>query len=487
MKKVNLLLLSLTVATLFSSCFFDPQEIEEPILPRPIRHMKGGMYESMTWYRDTIYVLEGIIRIKEGHVLTINPGTTIKGDFETKGTLVISPGAKILADGTIEKPIVFTSSKPAGDRQPGDWGGVYVLGRASVHENAGPLTSFFESLYGGVNDEDNSGTMRYLRIEFAGLYHPAASTKGACLTLAGVGKNTVVDHVMCTYGLEDGFAFLGGKVNTKHLLSYQNLDDDLSFRNGYQGKIQFAFAFRTHEFGDISGSNGIEVTDDCGGNELLITRPVLANTTLIGPKIKNNSVISNEIKAGIEVRCNAKIVFLNSISTGFAYGLFINDNFPGAGMHILNGSSMIENVVLSGVHNWGGNGYGNTYNPHRDRADNLPFTPNNGSAGSALKWMTAFPGSTSNSDNPGQVEPMINWFETASFRNLQLSHWQLLNISIDAPPPHLPDPTSLVLDYARWDNIDDPFFEKVPFIGAFGTEDWTKGWVNWDPENTKYE
>jgi len=153
---------------------------------------------NTTWTRNNVYILNGYRYVKDGATLSIEPGTVIRGDKASKGTLIIARTGKIFANGTAAEPIVFTSNEPVGSRTYGDWGGVVILGNAVINVPGG--TAQIEggllgpdAVYGGTNDDDSSGVLRYVRIEFPGIaYQPNSEING--LTMGGVGRRTVGKH-----------------------------------------------------------------------------------------------------------------------------------------------------------------------------------------------------------------------------------------------------------------------------------------------------
>ena len=189
----------------------------------------------------------------------------IKGDKATKGTLVINRGGKIMAEGTAEKPIVFTSKLGAGERSRGDWGGIILLGKAPINQATANIEGLSQPFpYGGTDEHDNSGVMKYVRIEYAGIaLSPGNETNG--LTFGGVGDGTTIDYIQSSYGGDDAFEWFGGSVNCKHLISLGAWDDDIDTDFGFHGNIQFAAAFRERGLADESQSNGFECDNDGTG------------------------------------------------------------------------------------------------------------------------------------------------------------------------------------------------------------------------------
>ncbi len=264
---------------------------------------------NTTWTADKTYTLKGFIHVGNGATLTIQPGTKIMGDFNTLGSsLFILRGAKINAVGTAESPIVFTSSRAAGQRQPGDWGGLILIGNAKINrsgtvnvEGTGtdgvPIVSgknYQLSYSGGTADDDNSGTLSYVRVEFAG-YAPIQDQELNSFTFAAVGSATRISYLQAMAGLDDSYEFFGGGLVGDHLVSYESGDDHFDMSEGFRGKLQYLIALQTTQITPRTGSGslatdpeGIE-NDGCfnsgcdnGFNTTPFTVPVIANFTLIG-------------------------------------------------------------------------------------------------------------------------------------------------------------------------------------------------------------
>ena len=265
--------------------------------------------EDRTFHADTVYELSGFIKVTNGATLTIEPGTTIVGDFDIPGSsLFVLRGARIIAEGTPDKPIVFTSERPVGQRQPGDWGGLIIVGNGITNRGAptyiegtgtGPANPLVD-YSGGTDNDDDSGLLRYVRIEFAG-FPTAPNEELNSLTMAAVGRGTTIEYVQVLLGLDDSFEWFGGAVDGRYLISYESADDHFDMSEGYVGRVQHAIAFQSIQpeprpnlaGGAASDPQGLE-NDGCwaencnGGNanrsaSAPYTVPVFANFTLIGP------------------------------------------------------------------------------------------------------------------------------------------------------------------------------------------------------------
>ena len=255
--------------------------------------IRGVLRTSQTWRKDFIFRLRGYVYVTDGATLTIEAGTKIVSNKDSAGVLVIYKDAQIIADGTSSAPIVFTSneSSPA----PGDLGGVIIAGQAKGNNNHSVMEGGIDPAYasfGGTNDAHSSGTLRYVRIEYAGkAVNPGDEVNG--LSLYAVGSGTTIDNVEVLRGLDDAFEFFGGTVNCKHLIAYNCADDDFDMDDGYRGMIQFAISVKDPHFTDNKGttgdvSNNFEVDNVNPANGLALSRtpitfPVLSNFTAIGP------------------------------------------------------------------------------------------------------------------------------------------------------------------------------------------------------------
>jgi hypothetical protein len=254
-----------------------------------------------TLFADTLYTLSGYVKVSNGSTLTIEPGTTIVGDPAVLGSsLWILRGSTIDAQGTPEAPIVFTSGKAAGSRAPGDWGGVLIIGNGIINRSGTVLTEgpegVTETYSGGTDNADNSGTLRYVRIEFAGYDVSGAGQELNSLSLYAVGSGTTLEFVQSLAGLDDGFEWWGGAVDGRFLVSYESGDEHFDWTEGYRGRNQFLIGFQSTRLEpapdagvpsadpqgiEADGCNGIGC--DLGFASEPFSIPVFANFTLVGP------------------------------------------------------------------------------------------------------------------------------------------------------------------------------------------------------------
>ncbi|NBP58211.1 T9SS C-terminal target domain-containing protein, partial [bacterium] len=307
---------------------------------------------NTTWTSNRIYLLKGYRFVKDGATLTIEPGTTIRGDKASKGTLIVTRSGKIIAEGDSNNPIVFTSNEPSGLRNYGDWGGIVILGNARINVPGG--TAIVEggllgndAIYGGTDDDDSSGVLKYVRIEYPGIaYQPNSEING--LTLGGVGRRTVIQNIQVSYSGDDSYEWFGGNVNCKNLIAYRGWDDDFDTDFGYTGMVQFVLSMRDPSIADQSQSNGFESDNDgTGTNNLPITSPIFSNLTLIGPK--EGGTPATLYRRALHLRRNTRTSVYNSLFVGYPTGLHIDGS--AAQSNATNNILQIENVIFANMTN----------------------------------------------------------------------------------------------------------------------------------------
>jgi hypothetical protein len=334
---------------------------------------------NTTWTADKTYTLKGFIHVANGATLTIQPGTKIVGDFNTLGSsLFVLRGAKINAVGTADNPIVFTSSRPAGQRQPGDWGGLIIIGNARINRSGtvnveGTGTdgtaivggkNYTVAYSGGTADDDNSGTLSYVRVEFAG-FAPLQDQELNSFTFAAVGSGTRISYLQAMAGLDDSYEFFGGGLVGDHLVSYESGDDHFDMSEGFKGKLQYLIALQTTQLTPRTGSGslatdpeGIE-NDGCNGsgcdqgfNSAPFTIPVIANFTLIGTGDAASSGSSGGL--GMMLRRGTGGYYVNGLVARYPRGgvsLRDADTFTRAGstgtQDLASADLAIKNVVFT--------------------------------------------------------------------------------------------------------------------------------------------
>ena len=272
--------------------------------------VKNAIVEDTRWQQGTTYVLDEIIYVEAGANLTIDPGVTVKG--KPGSALVVTRGSQLFARGTRAKPIVFTSDAKPGQRHPGDWGGVVLLGSAPVNssdmhiEGVDPTDS--RGMFGGVNETDSCGVLEFVRIEYAG-FEVYSNNELNGLTLGGCGNHTVVRHVQVHLPLDDGVEVFGGTVDLKNILITGPGDDGLDWDLGWQGRVQFLIVQQFKERGD----NAFEGDSNKKRPQALpISNPTIFNATLIG------GFSDNKAQRGMLLRRGTGGHFNNILMTGFS-------------------------------------------------------------------------------------------------------------------------------------------------------------------------
>jgi hypothetical protein len=321
---------------------------DEPINTPLSTTLTGNINTTTTLTADKVWTLKGYVYVTDGAKLIIQPGTKIISDISEKGALCIERGAQIIAEGTQAKPIVFTSGKADGSKEPGDWGGIVILGRAKTNRTSEPtIEGGIGRAYGGTLDTDNSGVLKYVRIEYAGIAAMPNSEINA-LTLGGVGSGTIIENVQTIYANDDAFEFFGGTVNAKNLYAFATADDDFDFDFGYTGTITNGVSKRDPQFVDSGDAgNGVECDNDgTGSGAQPVTHPKLLNMILVGP---NTSTALSNHNVGLRFRRGTQFTMKNSIVWGWMKGgLSLESNETT--QWVKDGTSIFENNSI-GVFN----------------------------------------------------------------------------------------------------------------------------------------
>lgn len=435
-----------------------PSKTDDQPQDEEITVVSGEISGNTTWQSSNKILLKGFVYVIDGATLTIEPGTVIKGDKDSKATLIVEPGGKIMAQGTKDKPIVFTSNQPAGSRKYGDWGGLIICGKAAVNApgtmtiEGGPRTKYGNGAGFNINDDDNSGVLRYVRVEFSGVEY-ATDNEINGVTFGGVGRGTTIDYVQVSYCGDDSYEWFGGTVNCKHLIAYRGWDDEFDTDNGYCGNLQFLVGLRDPNVADKSKSNGFESDNDANGSaNNPFTQPIFSNVSLFGPYPNLNNITpptggseTGEFQAAMHLRRNSKLNVYNSVFAGWATGVFIeNDKGSNTQGNATNGDLQVTHCLLAGMQTNGKTSFDNTY---------------------------------FNRENAGN-------FVLANCSEMKISD----PFNLGRPSFTLKSDSPLLgkADFTSSSRIRHAFFERVDYIGAFGTDDWTSAWTNFDPQNTEY-
>lgn len=320
---------------------------ETTVYGTPTSTVQSNITSNTTW--SGIVLLKNKVYVKNNATLTIEPGTIIRCDKATEATLIITRGAKINAVGTADNPIVFTSAEAVGNRAEGDWGGVVILGKAKNNQPGGVtniegIAPTDDTEFGGNDDQDNSGKLSYIRIEFAGIpLQPNKEING--ITFGSVGSQTQVDHIQVSFCGDDSFEWFGGTVDAKYLIAYRGIDDDFDTDFGYRGRVQFGLIIRDKDMSDAAGdSNAFESDNDANGtSNYPMTQPIFSNITIVGPKGDGsiNLPTGEKFEKAFRLRRNTATSVFNSLITGWEKGLSIEgaateDNLTADSMAISN-------------------------------------------------------------------------------------------------------------------------------------------------------
>lgn len=307
---------------------FNPQATTYPATTTTV---SGNITTNTTWTKSNVYLLSGFVYVKSGATLTIEPGTIIRGDQSTKGTLIVTRGSKLMASGTATEPIIFTSNQAAGSRNYGDWGGLIILGKAKINVAGGTASieggvdnSNGDGQYGGTDDDDNSGMLKYVRVEFPGIaFQPNSEING--ITFGAVGKKTEVDFIQVSYSGDDSYEWFGGAVNLKHIIAFRGWDDDFDTDFGYSGMVQYGISYRDSAKADVSASHSFECDNDgTGSTNTPITSAFFSNITAIGPKVDASNPINSNYKRALHIRRNCRVSIYNSIFMGYPIGFYLD-------------------------------------------------------------------------------------------------------------------------------------------------------------------
>jgi len=467
MKKQFFYMLGLVIVLFASACSKSDTPVEPiPVTPTPPPvvfdpNIRGIITTNTTLKKENVYVLRGYVYVATGVTLTIEAGTKITSKKDSAGVLVVYRGAKIIAEGTAAAPIVFTSgeSTPAS----GDLGGIVIVGQAPWNGNhtvvEGGVAAAF-SAFGGTDKADNSGILKYVRIEYAGkAVNPGDEING--LSLYAVGSGTTIDYVQVLRGYDDAYEIYGGTVNLKHIIAYNSADDDFDIDDGYTGNIQFAVSIKDPKFTDPKGttgdvSNNFEVDNVNPANGFTLSRPpvsfpVMSNFTAIGPNTAPGAgTTTADYGWGMRWRRGSKFILANSVVIGGAKG----------GLRIQEDSTI--SYLLNGT-----SGFYNSY-LHTAAGKSVEIDKVYTLASGAIFTEASILALITGSNKSTVVTDLTTLKIVDAFNNTTP------NLLLGAGSPLL---TGALFDYGT---LSNSFFEKVAYKGAFdGTTDWTKGWAVW--------
>lgn len=419
--------------------------------------LQGNITATTTLQNTKRYLMLGTIFVKAGGDLVIPAGTQLFGDKVSKASIVVERGGMIHANGSADAPVIFTSSQPVGNRSAGDWGGIILLGRARINTASGADTSAIEGIspavyYGGNNDADNSGVMRYCRIEYSGIaLSPNNEING--LTMGGVGSGTTIEYIQVSWNGDDSFEWFGGTVNCKYLVSYNPVDDEFDTDFGFRGKVQFGLGIRKPSVADVGGSTHFESDNNNGPNyNNPRTQPIFSNMTSIGPKQYDTSVINPNFTRGAHLRRNSLISFYNCVMMGWPQGILYDGS--GTTCAVQNDTSRVKSNIFAGCY--------------------TGFSSTNGGCGFDASAYT-------NGNNTILTTTALAQI-TNPYGNVSTGNY--------APGNFVPSAGSPALSGANftYSGLNDPFFTATAYRGAFDQNStWANGWTNFRPDTINYK
>lgn len=309
--------------------------------------LQGEYTSDLVLEANQSYTLSGGVHIKSGARLVIPEGVTITAvDDDTPDYILIEQGARIEANGTATNPIVMTSQL----KEAGAWGGIHICGRAHTNAEGGiGRSEIGNATYGGNDDNDNSGTLRYVRLEYTGFALDEEHEANG-ISFYGVGNGTTVEYCQAYKGSDDGFEFFGGSVNVRNMVATSCSDDSFDWTEGWNGKAQFLVAYQENESTLGYDCDCLMECDNNGDNNQAtpVAHPIIANVTLIG---------NDGDAQGVRLREGTEVELYNAIITGKALPLTVES--AGTENALANGTSVLEYVALGGVLNSNENIYTN--------------------------------------------------------------------------------------------------------------------------------
>ena len=425
---------------------------------------------SRTLNPDSAYLIPGCVKVANGATLTAPAGTVFLGQKSTNGTLVIERGGKLIANGTASDPVVFTSDQAPNSRAVGDWGGVIMLGKADNNGSSATLTvdracgTFTAGAVSGITtDSDDSGSLSYVQIHYAGGFVSGDEYPSGLLLMA-VGSNTDFSHIQISKSKKDGLITRGGTFNSNYVANYDNYKDDFIFQDGYRGNMQYALSLRRNSAAhDAATSNAFVIMNNENGNtNTPNTNAVISDASIYGPSFCGGSPHS-DFKNGVLFKGYAKGGVFNSVIAGWPQGLLID-----GATTIQNANADLLLFSNNTFYNYGSNAARFASNPllwdqpgNPCIIDNLPdwiINPNNETCGNFGYQAISSGFNYSASVCDDYCEDGAPTFTLSSAGSLASSTY----------------PSGTMLDNGWFNTTSKP-------RGAFGTaSDWTSGgWTEW--------
>lgn len=402
----------------------EPGECEEN------EEISGSIEADATWSCDKI--LSGIVTVKNDAVLTVAPGVTVRG--KSGSALVVAQGSRLEAAGTKDAPIVFTSSQAEGMRAPGDWGGIVLLGKASTNFQGGVGQAEGleeDAAYGGDDPAYSCGTLKWLRVEFAG-FELTTDNELNGITFYSCGTGTTVDYIQSHMGQDDGIEMFGGGFDARHIVITGAQDDSIDVDQGFTGKLQYIFIQQDPDVGNY----GFEWSNqDVNLDASPRTTPKVANVTFIGTGAGNDTK-----SAGVKLKEGTAGEVYNAVFTQ-SYNAQIELTDAPTEAQADMGAIKIESTAFF-------------QNSLKDGGA-TPYTVSEGSAFDLAAFVEA-----AGNNNLVDTDPKLGSMAWGSPDVVPAADSPLLGAGIAAPG-----------------------FEATDYIGAVkdAAGDWTLGWTNYRP------
>ncbi|MBI4903631.1 MAG: hypothetical protein HY820_08350 [Acidobacteria bacterium] len=428
--------------------------------------ISGEITSDRILTNDTAWEIRGIVYVKNNATLMVEPGTFILGQpgSTPASAIIVTRDGKINASGTKSRPIIMTSSQPFGQRARGDWGGLVMLGKAPINVAASvnggicpadgcknPPGTFYveglvgnpDSLYGGNDPNHSCGTLKYVRVEYAGTILSPNNELNS-FTWGGCGKGTVAEHLQATYGKDDSFEWFGGNMDAKWLVGGLGADDFIDYQLGWTGRVQFGLMYQSP---DAPGNRGLEGDNsEYDQGAVPYSSPTIFNTTFIG---SGNPGFDESNSPGLFLRRGARASLNNMVvSNYYSPCLDLNDaNTQAQGDQ--------GNVKMNGILCW-------KNNIGSSGADTLEG--NFSTSATSVYSLAYAQGQKGNGagKNVFAADHRIKRpaeYSDPDFRALFNS--PVFRVGWVQPP-------------------DDGFFDQsARFLGGIGEEDWTEEWTSW--------
>ncbi|MFV0247860.1 MAG: multidrug transporter [Tenacibaculum sp.] len=310
--------------------------------------LSGIQANDLILESDKSYIINGAVVMQEGTKIVIPAGMTIKANKGTNVYLAISQGAQIIAEGTASQPIVFTSNATVPN--PGDWGGLIILGKAPINSAKVTEGNFATSeigalSYGGTDAEDNSGTIKYVRVEYSGSKISSESENNS-FSFYGVGNGTTVEFVQAFEGSDDGFEFFGGTVSAKNISAINLEDDSIDWTEGYSGNLSDVYIKQNSNSDKAFECDGYNPSIGNVSNPMFFSKPTISNITIDG---LGSGATKPDV--ALHLREATQGIFENLVITGYSTAFLISGDTADSstGQTIIDDLLQINNVKFNDV------------------------------------------------------------------------------------------------------------------------------------------